>query len=145
MSERSAGRRTVKQARPALPKLDGQIRVGRLTSSRDEPMLGQWTNVFIRRKLSAEESLLLAVFEDALWSYTRSNHATFREAARQWFSDEDAQGITSFNFICEHLLRAAPSRVRIAVLGTTSPCGKRPAERTLHTASLREGNTRGTG
>ncbi len=75
---------------------------------------------------SAEKALLLAVLEDAVRSCWRSNQSNSSERVQDWFVDKEAGGITSLNFICEHILKADPSRVRVAILLFASRHKERP-------------------
>lgn len=123
----SMGGRTVKQINMAPAVFAGERSVGRWGSRRDDATLKEWTDVFIGKKEMPEKSFLLALLEDAVWSYWKPSQRSSGKEAQRWILDEEAWDITSFNFICEYILKVDPSRVRAAVLEASAAGKKRSA------------------
>lgn len=82
-----------------------------------------WTTVTKQRALDAEETLLLAVLEQAVADLDDSSADVRYDAERYIFRNRQQDGMFSFNAVCTHF-KLSPDAVRDALRERRGPKGR---------------------
>jgi hypothetical protein len=76
-----------------------------------------WETVMRKDSLEPEQRLMLAVLEDAIWTYIRypAKRDRFSSEVDDWFWEKNSDRLFSFENICD-VLNLSPQRIRQALV-----------------------------
>lgn len=88
-----------------------------------------WETVTRKHRLEPEKKLMLAVLEDAVWTYRKylfTRKLVFTEV-KDWFFEQDSDWLFSFENICD-VLGFSPERIRQGLVRCDKPELEKPVD-----------------